>query len=69
MTARNESAQALKDLQTVVVSKRLADLTDEQFEQYKGAIKDEVARKRGKHAVYENQRTICSSQGSEGKRY
>ena len=55
---RNESAQALKDLQTVVDIKTLGDLTDEQFEQYKGAIKDEVARKRGKHAVYENQRTI-----------
>ncbi len=25
---------------------------------HKDAIKDEVARKRGKHAVYENQRTI-----------
>ena len=40
--------------------KTLGDLTDEQFEQYKGAIKDEVARKRGKHAVYENQRTIAA---------
>ena len=57
---RNESAQALKDLQTVVDIKTLGDLTDEQFEQYKGAIKDEVARKRGKHAVYENQRTIAA---------
>ena len=57
---RNESAQALKDLQTVVDIKTLGDLTDEQFEQYKGAIKDEVAQKRGKHAVYENQRTIAA---------
>ena len=57
---RNESAQALKDLQTVVDIKTLGDLTDEQFAQYMGAIKDEVARKRGKHAVYENQRTIAA---------
>ena len=55
---RNESAQALKDLQTVCDIKTLGDLTDEEFEAHKDAIQDEVARKRGKHAVYENQRTI-----------
>ena len=55
---RNESAQALKDLQTVCDIKTLGDLTDEEFEAHKDAIKDEIARKRGKHAVYENQRTI-----------
>ena len=55
---RNESAQALKDLQTVCDINTLGDLTDEEFEAHKDAIKDEVARKRGKHAVYENQRTI-----------
>ena len=33
-------------------------MTEEEFEQYKGAIKDEVCQKRAKHAVYENQRTI-----------
>ena len=58
MERRNESAQALKDLQTVCDIKTLGDLTDEEFEAHKDAIKDEVARKRGKHAVYENQRTI-----------
>lgn len=55
---RNESAAALKALQTVVKCNTLGDLTEEQFETYKDAITDEVARKRGKHAVYENQRTI-----------
>ena len=55
---RDESAQALKDLQTVCDIKTLGDLTDEEFEAHKDAIKDEIARKRGKHAVYENQRTI-----------
>lgn len=59
---RNESAQALKDLQTVCDIKTLGDLTDEEFEAHKDAIKDEVARKRGKHAVYENQRTIKAVQ-------
>ena len=33
-------------------------LTEEQFEAHKDAIQDPVCRKRAKHAVYENQRTI-----------
>ena len=36
----------------------LGDLTEEEFEKYKEAIKDDVCRRRAKHAVYENQRTI-----------
>lgn len=55
---RNESEAALKALQKVIPCETLGDLTEEQFEANKEAIKDEVARKRGKHAVYENQRTI-----------
>lgn len=55
---RNESHQALVDLQKVVDIKTLGDLTEEQFEAHKDAITDPVARARGKHAVYENQRTI-----------
>lgn len=55
---RNESEAALKALQTVVTIKTLGDLTEEQFEQYKDAIKDPICQKRAKHAVYENQRTI-----------
>lgn len=55
---RNESEAALKDLQEVVNIQTLGDLTEETFEKYKGAIKDPVCRKRAKHAVYENQRTI-----------
>ncbi len=35
----NESAQALKDLQTVCDIKTLGDLTDEEFEAHKDAIK------------------------------
>lgn len=55
---RNESAQALADLQEVVGINGLGDLTEEEFEKYKSAIKDETNRRRAKHAVYENQRTI-----------
>ena len=55
---RNECETALKELQTVVDIKTLGDLTEEEYEQYKGAIKSEVRQKRAKHAVYENQRTI-----------
>ena len=55
---RNECETALKELQTVVDIKTLGDLTEEEFEQYKHAIKDEIRLKRAKHAVYENQRTI-----------
>lgn len=55
---RNESAQALKDLQQVCGIASLGELTEDEFEQYKSSIKDEVNRARAKHAVYENQRTI-----------
>ena len=55
---RNESETALKELQAVVDIKTLGDLTEEQFEEHKGAIKDDICRKRAKHAVYENQRAI-----------
>ena len=55
---RNESAEALRDLRTVVKCDSLGDLTEEEFEEHKSAIKSDVARKRGKHAVYENRRTI-----------
>ncbi len=55
---RSECETALAELQEVVGINSLGDLTEEQFEQYKSAIKDDVRRKRAKHAVYENQRTV-----------
>ncbi|MDD6291794.1 MAG: galactokinase [Lachnospiraceae bacterium] len=55
---RNESAQALADLQTVCGIESLGELTEEEFEKFKSSIKDETNRRRAKHAVYENQRTI-----------
>ncbi len=55
---RAECEEALAELSQVVGINGLGDLTEEQFETYKSAIKDEVRQKRAKHAVYENQRTI-----------
>ncbi|MCL1788332.1 MAG: galactokinase [Defluviitaleaceae bacterium] len=52
-----ECKAALADLQTVCDIEELCDLSPEEFEQYKGAIKDDTNRKRAEHAVYENYRT------------
>ncbi|WP_167958900.1 galactokinase [Anaerosporobacter faecicola] len=59
---RTECETACEELKKVVAIQTLGDLTEEQFEQYKDAIKDDVRRKRAKHAVYENQRTIKAVQ-------
>ena len=55
---RNESSQALADLQQVCGISTLGELTEEEFEKYKNSIKDEVNRARAKHAVYENQKAL-----------
>ena len=55
---RSECETALEEIQTVCGISTLGNLTEEQFEQCKSAIKDEVRKMRAKHAVYENQRTI-----------
>lgn len=55
---RNECERALKELKEVTDIQALGDLTEEEFEKYKEAIKEDVCRRRAKHAVYENQRTI-----------
>lgn len=55
---RSECEEALKELKTVMDIKGLGDLSEEQFEANKDAVKDEVRKMRAKHAVYENQRTI-----------
>ena len=55
---RAECEEALKDIQSVKKIQALGELTEEEFEQVKDAVKDPVCRKRAKHAVYENQRTI-----------
>lgn len=57
---RRESEEALKCLQKVVQIDSLGDLDEETFEKHKDVITDEICRKRAKHAVYENQRTIAA---------
>mgnify|MGYP000458585609 CR=1 FL=1 len=55
---RSECETSLAELQQVVKIKTLGDLDEETFEKFKAIIKSDVRRKRAKHAVYENQRTI-----------
>ncbi|MCM1283982.1 MAG: galactokinase [Muribaculaceae bacterium] len=55
---RAECEKALSEIQEVCGIETLGDLTEEQFEQAKNSIKDEVRMRRAKHAVYENQRTV-----------
>ena len=55
---RSECETALAELQKVVDIKTLGELDEETFEKYKDAIESDVRRKRAKHAVYENQRTV-----------
>ena len=55
---RSECEKALEELQAVIGINTLGDLTEEQFDMYQTAIQDEDRKKRAKHAVYENRRTI-----------
>lgn len=55
---RSQCEEALKDLQRELSIQSLGELTIEVFEANKHLIQDETNRKRAKHAVYENQRTI-----------
>lgn len=63
---RAECEKALEELQDSGLQiKSLGDLTEEEFEEHKSAIKDEIRQKRAKHAVYENQRTLKAVQALE----
>ena len=55
---RNECETALEELKKVIDIKTLGDLSEEEFEAHKDAITSDICRKRAKHAVYENQRTV-----------
>jgi galactokinase len=55
---RSECERALQQLQTVLDITALGDLTPDEFEQHKHHITNDTDRKRAKHAVYENARTI-----------
>lgn len=55
---RSECETALAELQKAVPIVSLGELDEETFEKNAGLIESEVRRRRAKHAVYENQRTI-----------
>lgn len=55
---RAECEQAVKALKAVIDIECLADLTVEQFEKNKSAIKNSTVMKRAEHVVYENDRTF-----------
>ena len=57
---REECEIGLSELQKKLSIKSLRELTIELFEENKELIKSEIRRKRVKHAVYENQRTLIA---------
>lgn len=63
---RSQCETALSEIQTVKKIQNLGELTEEEFEEVKGVISDPVNRKRARHAVYENQRTIRAVKALQG---
>jgi len=63
---RSQCEQALADLKRYVQIDALGELMEEDFEVYQVAIDDETNKKRAKHAVYENQRTIKAVEALKG---
>lgn len=55
---RAECERALSDLQEVLDIQSLGELTESLFDTYASRIQDPIVQKRGKHAVYENRRTL-----------
>ncbi len=55
---RSECERALKELQRKLPIKSLGNLSIDEFEKNKELITNPTDRKRAKHAVYENQRTL-----------
>ncbi|MGV3465832.1 MAG: galactokinase [Heyndrickxia sp.] len=55
---RSECEEALTELQKVLNIHSLGEIGGDIFEDYQHLIRNEIIRKRAKHAVYENQRTL-----------
>lgn len=55
---RSSCEQALKELQAAAPIENLCDLTPEQFTVLESYIRDEDRRRKAKHAIYENYRTL-----------
>ena len=66
---RRESEEALKILQKFTEIKTLGDLSDEEFFRLEEKIEDPIIRKRAKHAVLENNRTIAAKKALEEGNY
>ncbi len=64
---RAECEQALHDLQKELHIKYLCDLSEEDFEEKKHLIGDDMVRRRAKHAVTENVRTLKAVKALEEK--
>ncbi len=62
---RRECEQALEAIKTVLDTDALCHITPDQFEAVKDVIADPVCRKRAKHAVYENARTVAALEALE----
>jgi galactokinase len=54
---RQQCEKALKALNQVFPAQSLGNISINDFELFKQVIKDDISRKRAKHAVYENERT------------
>ncbi len=57
---REECETALAEIQKVKDVPNLGALTSKEFEEVKDIIKNPVRQKRARHAVYENERTVCA---------
>ncbi|MGN0387090.1 MAG: galactokinase [Lachnospiraceae bacterium] len=55
---RRECEEALAEIQKVRNIQTLGELSGEEFEAVKDAIGSDIRKKRAKHAVYENERTV-----------
>ncbi|WP_090174602.1 galactokinase [Eubacterium oxidoreducens] len=55
---QSECKRALCDLQEIMGINELCDLSPKLFDTYQSAIKDDICRKRARHVVHENARTL-----------
>lgn len=62
---RSECETALEELKAKLDINALGELSIEEFEENKELIKDDIRRKRAKHAVYENIRTLKAKEALE----
>jgi len=66
---RSECESALKEICKIKPIKSLGDLSSEEFESVAAAIDNSIWKKRARHAVYENERTIKAVEALKNKDY